>query len=135
MEDINQYVKNTYVIRRKLAELRKLPTENHFEYWVGDKFRVRIHIRDIQDLGHHDDKDASILHYDKVDVDVYDLKRIVNGVKEERYIYLEKDSRFNNYKPIQYKQYGVLDGREMPINILCELIKYLHIISKLTAFT
>lgn len=133
MEDIDQYTRNTYVIRRKLAELRKWNGENHFEYWVGDKFRVYIYTRDIQDLG-HDDKDDRILNHAKVDVNVYDIKKDANGIRQATYIYLDKDSRFNKYQPIQYKQYGAQDGREMPINNLCELIKYLHIISKLTAF-
>jgi len=133
MEDINQNVRNTYVIRRKLAELRKFNGNSHFEYWVGEKFRVNIYTRDIQDLG-HDDKDDRILNHSKVDVNVYDVKRGDDGLRFANFIYLEKDSRFKNYQPIQYKQYGISDGREMPINTLCELIKYLHIISKLTAF-
>lgn len=135
MEDVNQYVRNTYVIRRKLAELRKVGDENWFEYWVGDgkKFRVRIYTRDIQDLG-CDDKNDCILRHEKVDVNVYDVKRDADGWLTTRYIDLHKDSRFAKYEPIQYKQYGWSDGREMPINTLCELIKYLHILTKLSAF-
>ncbi len=134
MEDLNQYVKNIYIIRRRLAEIRKRPGDSYFEYWVGDKFRVLMYPRDIQDLGHQDDKDLSVIHFDKVDVNIYDAKRGSDGFMHTTYIYLDRDSRFINYEPIKYKQYGAHDGREMPINILCELIKYLHTISKLTAF-
>jgi len=135
MEDINENTRNTYIIRRRLAELRKKPGESNFDYWVDEKFRVLIYTRDIQDLGHEDeDKRDSILNHDKVDVSVYDVKIGLNGfLSTASYIYLDRDSRFINYQPIQYR-YGRCDGRQMPINILCELIKYLHIISKLAAF-
>lgn len=133
MEDINQYVRNTYVIRRKLGDLRKAFERDHYEYWLGEKYLVRIFTRRIQDVGPPDAED-NILRHSTVDVNVYDLKRDSSGILQANYVYLEKDSRFANYEPIQYKQYGWSDGREMPINHLCELIKYLHIISKLHAF-
>lgn len=130
MEEINQYVKNTYVIRRRLAELRRLPGESCFNYWVG-KFRVRIWTHGIQELPTDVSNDYdNIVSYLLVDVSLYEEDRD----KNETYIDLIRDSRFANYKPIQYKQYGNSDGREMPIQNLCELIRYLHIISKLSAF-
>ncbi len=134
MEDINKYVKNTYVIRRILSDVRKKPTDPFFEYWVGDKFRVLMYPRDIQDLGHVDDKSMSIVHCAQCDVNVYDTKRDENGIMQATFINLDRDSRFANYQPIKYKQYGANDGIQMPINTLCELVKYLHTISKLTAF-
>lgn len=134
MEDINQYVKNTYVIRRRLAELRRLPGESCFNYWVG-KFRVRIWTERIQDTSkEYDDHYDSIVSNLLVDVSLYEEGRDAKGDKTENYIYLDRDSRFANYQAIQYKQYGNSDGREMPIQNLCELIRYLHIISKLSAF-
>jgi hypothetical protein len=133
MEDINQYVRNTYVIRRKLAELRQHPDNNCFEYWVGDKYLVKIFTHRIQNQG-QDPATDSIVHHAAVDVNVYDLKRDSSGILQANYIYLEKDLRFSNYEPIKYKQYGWSDGQEMPIDQFCELIKYLHIISKLHAF-
>ncbi len=133
MEDLSKFIKNTYVIRQKLADLQKRPGNNHFEYWVGNKFRVNIYTRDIQDLG-HEDKEDRITFHDKVDVNVYDIYKDSDGFQRADYIYLDKDSRFRSYQPIQYLPYGLSHGREMPLNNLCELIKYLHIISKLTAF-
>ncbi len=133
MEDYSHLVKNTYVIRQKLSALQKRMGDNHFEYWVGDKFRVNIYTRDIQDLGHKDEGDRITFH-NKVDVNVYDIYKDNDGMRRADYIYLYRDSRFANYEPIKYKDYGWADGREMPVNTLCELIKYLHIISKLTAF-
>ncbi len=133
MEDYSHLVKNTYVIRQKLSNLQKRPGDNHFEYWVGNKFRVNIYPRDIQDLGHEDKKDRVTFH-NHVDVNVYDITKDSDGVRQARYIYLDRDSRFTNYEPIKYKEYGSSDGRQMPLNNVCELIKYLHIISKLTAF-
>lgn len=134
MEDINDNTRNTYIIRRKLAELRKRPDENYFDYWVGDKFRVLIYTREIQDLG-NDDPNDRILSHATVDVSVYDVKKMPDGfLSTTNFIYLDKDSRFTNYEPIQHLKYSKATGRQMPINNVCELIKYLHIISKLTVF-
>lgn len=133
MEDVNQYVRNTYVIRRKLAELRKHPDSNWFEYWIGEKYLVKIFTHRIQDQ-ELDPATDSIVHHATVDVNVYDLKRDSSGILQADYIYLHRDSRFTNYEPIKYKDFGWTDGQDMPINQLCELIKYLHIISKLHAF-
>jgi hypothetical protein len=137
MEDINDYVSSPYIIRRKLAELRKLNGESHFEYWVNDgsKFRVRIYTRDIQDIGpDYRDKEDRIVHHSKVTVNVYDVTRGSDGFLTTRYIDLHKDPRFCNYQPIQYKQYGNSDGQDMPLSVVCELIRYLHKLTKLSAF-
>lgn len=132
MEDINDNIKNTYVIRRRLAELQPAYGGNHYEYWIGEKFRVNLYPKDIQDLGGEPVK--SLVSYPTLTVNVYDCKRDSDRLLQATYIYLERDSRFCNYQPIQHKQWGKADGRDMPLQNVCELIKYLHIIAKLTAF-
>ena len=79
--------------------------------------------------------DDRIIHHDVLDVSLYEFKRHQDGGSYETYIDLEKDSRFKNYQPIKYSEFaGYSTGREMPINHLCELVKYLHRLSNLSAF-
>ena len=133
MEDINENTRNLYIIRRRLSERTKRPGMNYFDYYVGN-FLVKIHpdrIQEHKDYG----PDDRITHHDILDVSLYEFKRHQDGSSYETYIDLEKDSRFKNYQPIKYKEYaGYSNGQEMPINHLCELIKYLHRLSNLSAF-
>ena len=70
-----------------------------------------------------------------LDVHLYEMCRDTNGNKYDQYIDLEKDTRFKNYKPIKYSEYsGYSTGKEMPLLNLCELVKYLHRLSGLSAF-
>lgn len=44
----------------------------------------------------------------------------------DKYIKLEADSRFKDYKPIKYSDIqGYSDGDKMPLSNLYELVKYL----------
>jgi len=133
MEDINENTRNLYIIRRRLSERTKRPGVNYFDYYVGN-FLVKIDPNRIQD---HKDwgPDDRITHHDVLDVSLYEFKRHSDGKSYETYIDLERDSRFKSYQPIKYKEFaGYSTGAEMPINHLCELIKYLHRLSNLSAF-
>lgn len=130
MEDINDNVKNLYIIRRKLAELKK-GNASYFSYYVG-KFKVAIWTDRI--LEHSSPDDDNIMKHSIVDVNLQEVHRKDNHQLYE-YVELERDERFKNYQPIKYKEYsGMSNGQQMPINQLCELIKYLHRLSNLTAF-
>lgn len=133
MEDINENTRNLYIIRRRLSERTKRPGMHYFDYYVGN-FLVKIDPNRIQE---HKDwgPDDRITHHDILDVSLYEFKRHTDGGSYETYIDLEKDSRFKTYQPIKYKEFaGYSTGQEMPINHLCELIKYLHRLSNLSAF-
>lgn len=135
MEDINDNVKNIYTIKRRLAALKKREGYNDFVYYVGN-YVVHIHTNSIQDPASLDPNDTVVKH-ETVDVSLQEsCKRF-----EYRYVSLRDDSRFSSYRPIQYNYFdgpngriNFSDGKDMPIIHLCELIKYLHRLSKLTAF-
>lgn len=122
-------------IRQKLGDLKKAPGQNHFEYYVG-KFKINIWLNKIQEPTDDNDND-NILSHDKVDVDLHE----VSNRQDQLYnwVYLNTDSRFKDYAPIQYNWIPNLwqqraNGEAMPIHHLCELIKYLDRLSNLSAF-
>jgi hypothetical protein len=133
MEDINEYTRNLYIIRRRLSDLTKPAGSSCFYYYVGN-FIVKIHTDRIQEHANRGPEDRITFH-NILDVHLYEYKRHTDGNKYEEYVDLEKDSRFKSYQPIKYSEWsGYSTGREMPINHLCELVKYLHRLSNLAVF-
>lgn len=132
MKDINDNVKFPYVIRRRLGDLRSVDSALRWEYWIDNKFQVCLFGDRIQDPREAAPNSAPT-HFQTLDVNVYDIKRDESG-ETKTYINLVTDSRFYNYQPIKYKQHGHSDGDDMPLHVVCELIAYLHTISKLSAF-
>jgi hypothetical protein len=131
MEDFEDNKRNFYVARRALAALEK--RGSCFEYWVGD-FVIKICTDKIQE--HTSPADDRIVHHQILDVTLYELKRDGSGRRVESHVHLERDPRFATHQPIKYHKYsGLSDGREMPINSLCELVIYLHRLQKIIAFT
>lgn len=133
MEDIDRYEDNIYVIKRKLSFLKRLHGNSHFEYRTG-RFIVKIFTCRIQDVNPLNDD--SILQHSIVDVLLYEIpKEFVDSTSYSVSvsISLERDIRFANYQPIKYKAFNS-NGDEMPILHLCELIRYLHKLNKLSAF-
>lgn len=135
MEDINENVKNLYVIKRKLAELKKRPGYNDYVYYIGN-FALHMYTNSIQDPARLDPNDSLVKH-EKLDITLHEITKN----KTDHLIDLRGDSRFKEYRPIIYNFWegpnGIVnlsDGREMPLIFVCELIKYLHRLSKLTAF-
>jgi hypothetical protein len=135
MEDINENTKNLYVIKRRLAELKKRPGYNDFVYYVG-RFALHMYTNSIQDPASLD-PDDTVVKYDKLDVSLHEISK--NGI--DTIVGLSSDPRFREYRPIIYNFFespnGLVnlgDGREMPLTYVCELVKYLHRLSKLTAF-
>lgn len=132
--DQEKNAKNIYVIRRKLSILKKVPGRSHYEYRVGN-FVLSIFTHAIQD--EPDDGLGCLLKHQTVSINLEELNK--SGVSS--YIYIWNDSRFKNYEPIQYNVVktpnglvNLSDGLDMPILHLCELIRYLHRLSNLTAF-
>lgn len=135
MDDFAEDTNNLYVIRHRLADLTKPAYSSCFHYYVGS-FIVKIFTTRVRDHN-FGGSDERITHYDVVDINLVEIKRFAggDGATTEEFINLEKDTRFKDYKPIKYKEWaGYSDGREMPIEHLCELVKYLHRLSNLSAF-
>jgi hypothetical protein len=127
--------KNLYVIRRKLAELRAVRSKGHYEYPVG-RYTVHIYSYEIQDTPSSDPAD-NLLKHETVNVVLNETDK--SGATSS--ISLRDDPLFRKYEPIWYDVIETPNGRinmgngdRMPINTLCELIKYLHRLTNLTAF-
>lgn len=135
MEDINENTRNVYIVRRKLAEL-KLWNESLYRYFVGN-FEVQIFPREIQDIRPNEKLADNLLKYKTVNITLWENSK--SG--DNKIVRLLDDPRFKNYEPIQYNIHHTPSGKlnfsngdNMPITHLCELIKYLHRLSNLTAF-
>lgn len=137
MDDLfekKEHERNLYVIRHKLGGLKKVSFGNHFEWAIGP-YLVKIFA-----AKHGDPSPEFITMCEKVDVHVYELSR-KEGRESQKLIDLWNEPLFKNYKPIQYNvietpngTINLSDGSEIPINYLCELIRYLHRLANLTAF-
>jgi hypothetical protein len=132
--DQEEYAKNIYVIRHKLAELMKSPNQSHYSYRVG-RFALSIFTYKIQD--EPPVEPDSILRHKTVSIVLNETT--VSGATSS--VSIRDDSRFKNYEPIQYNIIktpsgcvNISNGDAMPILHLCELIRYLHRLSNLTAF-
>jgi len=133
--DKEEYAKNIYVIKHKLGELKPCPGRgDRWEYSVGN-FNVVIFAYDIGDVPPN--QMDSILRFEKVDVVLNESTK--DGTISS--VSLRDDPRFKSYEPIQYNviespggRLNLSNGNGMPILYLCELIRYLHRLSNLTAF-
>ncbi len=132
--DQEEYAKNIYVIRHKLASLKSIRGNGHYEYPVGS-FIVHIYLYDIQDTPSVEK--SAILAQEKVSIVLNETTK--SGITSS--ISIRDDSRFKNYEPIQYNviespngRINLSNGDNIPILHLCELIRYLHRLSNLTAF-
>jgi hypothetical protein len=125
--------KNIYVIRHKLAAL-KPEGGRYYQYHVGN-YTLHIYTYAIQDVPVREE--TNLLKYEKVSVVLNETTK--SGVTSN--ISLRDDPQFKNYEPIQYDiietpngKINLSNGDNMPIGYLCELIRYLHRLSNLTAF-
>jgi hypothetical protein len=130
----DDHPKNIYVIRRKLAGLQKVPGRSHYEMDIGN-FTVVIYTYQILDTP-PPEPDSIVMHKE---VSVVLNERTKAGITSS--VSLRDDTRFKTYEPIQYNvittpsgSINLSDGQNMPITHLCELIRYLHRLSNLTAF-
>jgi hypothetical protein len=128
--------KNIYVIRRKLAALKAV--RGHYEYPVGN-YTVHIYTYSIQDVPDNlSSEEDNLLKHEKFHVVLNVTTK--SGVTSS--ISLRDDPLFKDYEPIQYDvistptggRINLSSGENMPIGHLCELIRYLHRLSNLTAF-
>jgi len=132
--DKEENAKNIYVIRHKLGNLRPcLGRGDRWEYKVGN-FNVVMFAYDIGDVPPQTD---SILRFEKVDVILNEFTK--DGTASS--VSLRDDPRLKNYEPIRYNviespggRINLSNGDGMPILHVCELIRYLHRLSNLTAF-
>lgn len=133
--DKEENAKNIYVIRHKLGLLKPVMNRgDRWEYKVGN-FNVVMFAYDIGDI--RPEQPDNILRFEKVDVVLNEFTK--DGTASS--VRLNDDPRFKNFEPIQYNviespggRINLSNGNGMPIPHLCELIRYLHRLSNLTAF-
>ena len=122
-------------IREKLGTMKKVPGRD-FYAWKAGRFMLHIFTspRSFQ-------TDETILRHETVDINVNEVWISPLGNQITNYISIRDDEPFKYYEPIQYNtvitpngRINLSDGRDMPIAHLCELIRYLHRLSNLTAF-
>lgn len=130
--DINDNVKNLYIIKKRLSDV-KLNRHGYFEYYVGNLFLIKMFT--VEKFP----KPSEILTLNQyLDVSIYSLTRDKDNTNKtnQTHIPLDSDPRFKNYKPIQYADFPWNNnGSKMPILQLCELVKYLHRLANLKAFS
>lgn len=124
--------KNIYVIRRKLAALKQV--RGHYEYHVGN-YTLHMYIHAIQDIP--PGEEVNLLRAERLNVVLNETTK--SGTTSS--LSLRDDPLFKNYEPIQYNviespggRINLSTGDSMPIHHVCELIRYLHRLSNLTAF-
>lgn len=131
--------KSLSLIRSNLSSLSMIhKVYAHYEYTVGN-FELCIDTPVSWALWRSNpndisiDKNDRITNYDTVQVQLYEW------LHEEtkhlfKFVHLEQDAQFAGYQYIKYTKPGHNRGKNMPIANLCELIRYLHRLSNLTAF-
>lgn len=119
-------------IKKRLAILHRTP-RTFFQYNVG-RFTIVIYTYETGDTP--PPEPDSILDHKIVHAVLNETVGKITGS-----ISLLHDERFSNYEPIRYNTIitpnGIInigDGGGMPIDTLCELIRYLHRLNNLTAF-
>jgi hypothetical protein len=122
-------------IKQKLDQLQLVPFTNYF-IWDADYFLIYIWPHRYSDTLVSGSKLLST--YSKVDIILYER----TGIDSASYISLRTDPRFKDYEPIQYNVIytpngsilTAADGNDIPINHLCELIRYIERLTNLVAF-
>jgi hypothetical protein len=128
MEVIENNIKNIYVIKSKLSNLKAF--NGCYEYDVGN-FLIKINTNKVQEPPSQNKNDR-VTFYEKVDVSLFEKDKA--GASGFVYVKVGFDKRFCDYEPIRYEGYNHYDLNGMPIIQLCELIKYLYKLSSLTVF-
>lgn len=112
--------------------MKRAPQQSHYEYYT-DKFKVVIHTDEVQ--AHNDDPNDNIVHHATVDVSLYEVYKKDPSARLWNWVHMDRDDRFKNYESIKYgERHTRCDGGKMPLDKLCELIKYLHKLENLSAF-
>jgi hypothetical protein len=127
--DVDENTRNLYLIRRQLADTKKNIDTQRFDFYVGD-WHLIIDPNPFMEHVDYGDDDR-ITKHELLDVYLYEKNKLNN---DSNYISLDLDYRFIGYKPIKYNEYGSSNGERIPINHLCELVKYLYRLSNLSVF-
>jgi hypothetical protein len=116
-------------VKKELLSLKVEYGKDRVTYIVNDRFYLTI-VPYKYDYYHSN----MISDYGCFNVYLTEAKKMFEG-RVHTFIRLEDDYRFKNHKPIKYHELpGYSSGDDMPLEHLCELIKYLYRLCDLSAF-
>lgn len=126
-------LKNIYLIKCRLAELTLKPAVSCYTYYVGH-FILRIFTPVSKaysaKVSFEEKSRDRITHHEKVQVNLYELKKFDTGGTYEKIIDIPNDSRFTSLDNVS----NYNSNTTTTVIQLCELIKYLYRLNNLSAF-
>lgn len=138
--DLEEKLNNSYLVRRHLATLRKLPGDRCFQLKLGS-FQVRLYAN----ADYSDPPNVElprVIDYKNVSFELWEDHDTLDPntnvlVRGRLRVELHSDYRFSEfYNELRYSKddYVWRQGRLMPIAVVCDLIKHIDRINELLAF-
>lgn len=139
--ELEENLNNSYLVKRRLSTLRKLPGDACYILDV-ERFSVRMYTN--AEFSNPPNRELPLLNYKTVTVEVWedmgpDTSSIYTGgiIHMRREINFSTDYRFKNFveeKTTNQEWRATRSRAEMSIVTLCDFIKYVDRIVELTAF-
>lgn len=135
--ELEENLNNSYLVRRRLATIRKLPGDACYFLLIGD-FVIRMYTN--AEYSDPPNKELPLVSYERVTVEVWENSESdpkIRSVGYRKQVQLWHDYRFAEYyKELKYtnNEHNWKNGILMPLPVVCDLIKYVDRIVELTAF-
>jgi hypothetical protein len=138
--ELEENLNNSYLVKRRLATLKKLPGDRCFHLKIGD-FHIRLYAN--ADYSNPPNIELPrVTDYKNVTFELWEDYNHLDPntnliVKGRLKIELYSDYRFALfYEELKYtkEDFNWRQGRLMPIPIVCDLIKHIDRINELVAF-
>jgi len=142
---LDEKLDNSYLVKRRLSTLRKLPGDRCFQFNIGD-FQIRL-LTNAEFSDPPNKELERVTDYEAVTLEIweeststpkygsYSAHYSAMGVRVR--VELTTDPRFADfYSELRYtrNQWDYQNGKLMPIPIVCDLIKHVDRINELVAF-
>lgn len=133
--ELEESLKNSYLVRRRLSCLRKLKGDACYQLNIGD-FAVRM----FTNAEYSDPKNRelnSLTDYKAVTVEVWEDQPTGTAIGKRTTINLSQDYRFSEtWKELRWTsdEFEWSHGILVPLHVVCDLIKHIDRISELLAF-
>lgn len=126
-KELEESLNNSYLVRRRLATLRKLEGDPFYQLKIG-AFNIRMYTNaNYSDPVNREFK--SVIEYNFVSVQIWEITD-----NNQICINPSTDYRFNNFYEENMKNSGSRLSVSITIPILCDLIKHIDRIVELTPF-
>lgn len=131
--ELEESLKNSYLVRRRLSALRKLPGDACYILNI-DKFMVRMYTNAEFSIPANREL-PNLTDYKAVTVEVWE--QVSSSENRRVEVYLNSDPRFESFiedNRWSDQDWKIRTGSHMPVPVLCDLIKYIDRIAELNAF-